>query len=142
MEEGQLGVSYESPDGKEQNMTTTLDRDFLGAVILMSGFRGNAMKACQAALLMIGLRQDFSGADLPGELTNGSKHIAGAACGALLAQGLIEAVGRIKSPHPDAKGRKLNLYRIPSHRTNTARTWLRANGFIVPESAEQLSLLA
>lgn len=98
------------------------------------------MKSAQACLLMIGLRGiDFSGADLPAELTNGSKHLAGAACGAFLAQGLIEAVGRIKSPHPDAKGRKLNLYRIPPPKWNTAKAWLRANGFPATEEA-QLSL--
>lgn len=121
-------------------MSTTLDPAFLRALVLMTGFRGNAMKSAQAALIMLGLRGlDFSGADLPGELTNGSKHLAGAACGALLAQGLIESCGRIKSPHPNAKGRRLNVYRIPADRWNTARAWLRANGFQETE-AEQQSL--
>ena len=117
---------------------TTLDPSFLRALVIMSGFRGNAMKSAQAGLLMIGLRGgDFSGADLPAELTNGSKHLAGAACGALLAQGLIESVGRIKSPHESAKGRKLNLYRIPAPKWNTARTWLARNGFPATEEAQQ-----
>lgn len=99
------------------------------------------MQGAQAALLMIGLRGDFSGASLPAEISNGSKNLAGAACGALLAQGLIESVGRVKSPHPDAKGRKVNLYRIPNDRVQTVRTWLRTHGFTQPDSPEQLSLL-
>lgn len=122
-------------------MNSTLDPSFLRTVILMSGFRGDAMKSAQAALLYLGLRGDFTGAHLPGEITQGSKHIAGAACGALQAQGLIEPVGRIKSPHADAKGRRVNLYRIRNERVGAARSWLRINGFTATEN-EQLSLIA
>lgn len=117
-------------------MTTTLEPSFLRAVVLMSGFRGNAMKQAQAALLMIGLRGlDFTGADLPSDVTNGSRHIAGAAVGSLVAIGLLEVVGRVKSPNPDAKGRKLDLLRIPAVKRSTAKTWLNANGFTdIPEA--------
>jgi hypothetical protein len=122
---------------------TTLDTSFLRAVVLMSNFRGGPMKSAQAALLMIGLRgEDFLASDLPGEITNGSKHLAGAATGALVALGLIECVGRVKSPDVRAKGRKLDVWRIPGAKVSTARTWLRSNGYTVPETAEQLSLIA
>lgn len=122
-------------------MSTTLDTSFLRAIVLMSGFRGNAMKSAQAGLIYLGLQGDFLACDLPRELTNGSKHIAGAACGALVASELIECVGRVKSPDPAAKGRKLDVWRIPAHRISSAKSWLRANGFVVPQTAEQLSLL-
>lgn len=122
---------------------STLDRDFLASVVMMAGFRGHAMRSAQAALLIIGLRgHDFTGADLPGEITNGSRHLAGAAVGALIASGLVEVVGRIKSPRPEAKGRKLDVLRIPSDRVSTAKTWLRNNDYPLPESPEQLSLLS
>lgn len=109
---------------------TTLDPSFLRVLIVTVGFRGDAMNSACAALLLIGLRgQTFSGADLPGEITNGSKTLAGCACGYLTAAGLVECVGRIKSPHPDAKGRKLNLLQIPANKIATARTWLSRHGY-------------
>lgn len=111
-------------------MSTTLHPDFLRAIILTTGFRGEPMHAACAALLLIGLQGNtFSGANLPAELTNGSKTLAGCACGYLTAAGLVECVGRIKSPHKDAKGRKLNLLHIPPHKYNTARTWLARHGY-------------
>ena len=65
---------------------TTLDPAFLRAIVLMTGFRDAPMKSAQAALLLIGLQGgDFLASDLPGEVTNGSKHIAGAATGASVA---------------------------------------------------------
>ena len=111
-------------------MSTTLDASFLRAVVVMTGFRGHAMKSAQAALLMIGLRgHTFTAADLPGEVTGGSRHVAGAATGALISIGLLECVGRVKSPHENAKGRKLDLLQIPAAKYSTARTWLSANGY-------------
>lgn len=123
-------------------MSTTLDPSFLRAVILSISFRGDDMDRACAALLLIGIRgQTFTGADLPAELTNGSKTLAGCACGSLVAQGLVECVGRVKSPHPDAKGRKVNLLQIPANRLSTARTWLARHGFpLAPIETQQLSL--
>lgn len=100
------------------------------------------MQSAQAGLLYLGFQGDFTAADLPGELTNGSRHIAGAATGALVAQELIECVGRVKSPTPSAKGRKVDVWRIPAHRISAARAWLRANGYAPPSSETQLSLIA
>lgn len=124
-------------------MSTTLDSSFLRAVCLVSGFKGSAMVSCQAALLCIGLRgQTFTGADIPAELTSGSKHIAGCATGGLVAIGLLEVVGRVKSPNPDAKGRKLDLLQIPAPKYSTARAWLNAHGIEPPASrSDQLELL-
>lgn len=120
-------------------MSATLSPDFLRAVILTVGFRGDAMHSACAALLLIGLRgETFSGADLPAEITQGSKTLAGCACGYLTAAGLVECVGRIKSPHPDAKGRRVNLLRIPADRVATARVWLARHGYqdYAPAQAE------
>jgi hypothetical protein len=87
---------------------------------------------------MIGLRgHDFMARDLPAEITNGSRHLAGAATGALIAQGIVEVVGRVKSPDPRAKGRKLDVLRIPNAKRATARTWLAANGYKDAEPMEQ-----
>lgn len=111
-------------------MSATLSPDFLRAVIVTVGFRGDAMHAACAALLLIGLRgETFSGADLPAEITQGSKTLAGCACGYLTAAGLVECVGRIKSPHPDAKGRRVNLMRIPATKVAVARVWLARHGY-------------
>lgn len=124
-------------------MTTTLDPQFLRATILMTSFKGNDMVRAQACLLLIGLRGlDFTAADLPADVTNGSRHLAGAACGALIAQGLIDVVGREKSPNPDAKGRKVDTLRIPSNKAETARTWLRAHGVEPTERQAELPLSA
>lgn len=110
--------------------TTTLDPSFLRAVVMMTGFRGNAMRAAQAALLIIGLRgETFTANAIPAEVTNGSKHIAGAATGSMISIGLLEVIGRVKSPDIRAKGRKLDLIQIPANKYGAARAWLSANGF-------------
>lgn len=120
-------------------MNSTFDPSFLRAIILMTGWRGTEVDRFQAGLLMLGLRgQDFSAADLPAELSNGNVHIAGCATGRLLTLGLIEVVGRVKSPNKNAHGRKLNLLRIPSQKVSAARTWLRDRGYL--NESEQLSL--
>jgi len=120
---------------------TTLDAQFLRAVVLVTAFRPEPMKRAQAALLLLGLTgQDFTAAELPGEVTNGSKHLAGAATGALVSEGLLQVVGRVKSPNPNAKGRKLDVLRIAPGKWNTARTWLTTNGVDVPESRSQLEM--
>jgi hypothetical protein len=117
-----------------------LDAQFLRSVILLVSFRGTTMQAAQAALLLIGLRGgDFTAAELPGEVCGGSPHIAGAATGALISIGLLEVVGRVKSPRPNAKGRKLDLLRVPSAKVSTVRTWLALRGYAHTEEA-QLSL--
>ena len=122
-------------------MTTTLDAQFLRAVVLMTGFKPHRMQRVQAALLMLGFQgQDYTAADIPDELTEGSKHIAGAATGALVGTGLLKVVGRIKSPEAKAKGRKLDVLRLAS--VETAKAWLRANGFEIPDlKSLQLGLL-
>ena len=110
-------------------MSTTLEPDFLVAVIRMSQFKGKLMIGAQAALLHLALRGlDFTAADLPGEVTGGSKHVPGAATGALISQGLIVVVDRIKSPRVEAKGRKLDVLRLAAGKRSTVITWLRANG--------------
>ena len=114
-------------------MSTTLDAQFLRAVVLMTGFRPKRMQRCQAALLMLGLKGvDYSAADLPAEITEGSKHIAGAATGSLIAIGLINVVRREKSPDKRAKGRKLDILRLSN--VETAKAWLLANQFEIPET--------
>lgn len=127
---------------------TTLSPDFLRALVLVFSFRGEAMQAAQGAFLSILLQHGTAtAADLPRELIkdkfgNPSAHISGCVTGALVAQGLIQEVGRVKSPDPVAKGRKLNVWRIVPEKRSTAKAWLRSHGYPVPESAEQLSLIA
>ena len=119
---------------------TSLDPQFLRAVVLMTGFKPDKMRRVQAALLMLGLQGlDYTAADIPDELTEGSKHIAGAATGSLVAIGLLSVIGRIKSPEAKAKGRKLDLLRIASR--DKARCWLRSNGFEIPVMENQGMLL-
>lgn len=112
---------------------TTLDPQFLRSICLVCGFKPRRIVAAQAGLLLIGLRQgEFTAANLPAEL--GGKNLSGCAAGALVAEGLLVVTGRVKSPNPDAKGRKLNLFRIANR--ETARAWLRANDVTEPESTE------
>ena len=116
-------------------MTTTLDPSFLRAVCLLVSFKPKAMIRAQAALLLIGLQHpEFTAADLPAEVVV-NKHISGAATGALIAQGLLQVCGRVKSTHPSAKGRKLDLLQLRSR--ELARAWLRANHIQPPPAAEQ-----
>ena len=122
-------------------MTTTLDPSFLRSVVVMTMFSPKRMTRCQAALLMLGLNGgEFTAAALPGELTEGNRHVAGAATGSLVATGLLTVTGRIKSPIENAKGRKLDVLRLAS--VETAKTWLHANGFTIPEIySPQMSLI-
>ena len=122
-------------------MTTTLEPSFLRSVVLMTSFTPHAMLRTQATLLYMALKDvEFSAADIPGEITGGSKHLAGAATGALIAQGLIEVVGRVKSPLPSAKGRKLDVLRLAQNKRSVVRTWLERNGFEAPQRQEELQL--
>src|SRR5438034_9197820 len=108
--------------------TAPLDPSFLRAIVLITNFKPNPTRRALGALLMIGLHQtEFTAADLPGEITNGSKHMAGAATGALLACELVKVMRRIPSPRPEAKGRKLDVLKIVSR--SKAKAWLKANSF-------------
>jgi len=108
--------------------TTTLDPSFLRAVVMVTAFKPEPMRRAQAALLYIGLRGgEFTAAELPGEITNGSKHLAGAATGALVALGLLMVTRRVKSPNPRANGRKLDVLRCAARQR--ALLWLMRNGF-------------
>lgn len=114
----------------------SLDVDFLRAIVLMDGFKGQPLRRAQACLLRIALRHGrVMGSDIPAEITNGSLHMAGAACGGLLAQNLLIAIGREKSPIKAAHGRKLNVFTIPEGRAGAAEAWFRANGFTEPQKA-------
>ena len=121
-------------------MTITLDPQFLRAVCLLTGFKPHPMRRCQAALLMIGLQcESFTAADLPRDVTNGDKHLAGAATGSLIATGLLTVTGRVKSPDAAANGRKLDVLQIAS--IEKAKTWLKANGFELPQEQKQPNLI-
>lgn len=110
-------------------MSTTLESSFLRAVCLMVAFKPERMARAQAALLLIGLeKSEFTAAELPCEVTEGNRHVAGAASGNLVATGMLTVTRRIKSPDPRAKGRKLDVFTLASR--NKALTWLHANGFI------------
>ena len=129
--------------------TTTLDASFLRAVVLLTSFRPRPMERAQIALLTIGLTGiEFTADIIPGELRTRpdgapDTHISGCAAGGLASIGLLQSTGRIKSPDPAAKGRKLDVWRIPADRYATARAWLLAHGVDdVPQLAAQGELFA
>lgn len=123
--------------------TSTLEVSFLRSCVLLCAFKGQAMKSAQACLLMIALKSGrVLGSDLPGEITNGSRHLAGAACGSMVALGLLEVIAREKSQHENAKGRRVNVYAIPEGKHGTVKAFLKSNGFPLPELvSHQLNLL-
>lgn len=99
------------------------------------------MIMAQAALLHMALKgEEFDASMLPGEITEGSKHIAGAATGALISQGLLIVTRRIKSPSASAKGRKLDVLRLAQGKRATVITWLTANDLPTPQAVEQMGL--
>ena len=124
-----------------------MNADFLRAVVVMTAFKPHPMLNAQAALLAFALRgEDFTARQIPGEITNGNTHIAGAASGSLVAQGLITVVARVKSPDPRAKGRKLDVFRLATGKLGTAKAWFKANQFELPselttETQRSLSLV-
>lgn len=112
---------------------TTLDAQFLRAIILMTDFKRTEATRAKGALLTLAVNGlDFTAADLPAEIANGNIHLTGAACGALVSEGLIVVVGRKKSPDPRAKGRKLNIYRLAAGKLSAARAWFEAQGLTPP----------
>ena len=120
---------------------STLSTDVLRNVILVSSFRGDDLHRAQAALLLIGLTGiDFDAGMLPGEICGADVHLAGMACASLCAQKLIVGVGRVKSSSPLANGRKVNLWRIPSDRITTVRTWLSRHGYTDTPSQQEMQL--
>lgn len=111
-------------------MSTTLDASFLRAVLMQVSFKPDEMKRAQAALLLIALeRGTVMATQIPREIVGDSEHRAGAACGALVSQNLLKVTARVKSPDEKAKGRKLNVYRVPYGRRRAVVAWLRANKF-------------
>ena len=120
---------------------STLSREFIIETMHVSAHKGAEMRRAQAVLLTLAIQHPTcTAADLPGELTNGSKSLAGCASGALIAMKLLECVGRVKSPHKDAKGRKLNVLRIKEGRLNAALSWLARNGMPIPHKQFELTL--
>lgn len=123
-------------------MTTTLAPDFLRAVVLLTAWKTRPMERAQGALLYMALqRVEFSAYDIPGEITKGSKHLAGAAVGSLISLGLVEVVRREKSPAVNANGRKLDILRLASCKESTVREWLTRHDLPQPERP-QMQLIA
>ena len=122
------------------DMTTTLDPQFLRAVILITGFKPNRMRQTQAALLLIGCHcENFTACDIPRDITNGDRHLAGAAVGSMIAAGLLKVVGRVKSPDRSANGRKLDVLQIVN--IEKAKAWLKANEFNAPQEQAKMQML-
>lgn len=108
-----------------------MDAGFLRAVIVVSAFRGDDMDRAMAALLLIGLHhREFCAGHLPKEICGESKSLAGCATGALITAGLVVVIGRVKSPNPDANGRKCNLITIPDEMKPAARRFLAVRGYV------------
>ena len=85
-----FGRETNGRERKNHFMTTTLDPSFLRSVVVMTMFSPKRMTRCQAALLMLGLNGgEFTAAAIPAEVTEGNRHVAGAATGSLVATGLL-----------------------------------------------------
>jgi len=122
-------------------MNTQLSPDFLASAMKVQAFKSRPMLEAQAALLRIALTgRDVNATQIPPDITCGSKNLAGCATGALIAEGLLEVVGRVRSPNPNAKGRKLDSCRIPAGKYNTVRTWFVRNGLPDQQQTAQLRL--
>lgn len=119
-------------------MNTPLDKAILNMVL----WRGESVVQAQAFLLLLGLKQEvFTGADIPGEIIQGSKHVSGIAVKILLEAELVECIGYGKSPRENAHGRRVALLRIPGDKYNKVRTWLKGRGYVDAEP-QQLALIA
>jgi hypothetical protein len=119
----------------------SFDPNFLIAVLHAGTFKRAKLLPAQAGLLYLALRKEtFTAAELPGELTEGSIHLAGLATGSLIAQGLIVCVGRVKSPNKSARGREVRELRLAPSKRSTVLTWFRANELPAQEEI-QLSLI-
>ncbi len=117
--------------------------ELMRAIILATGFRGDAMHRAQGALLMIGLQGlDFDAGMLPAEVCGDDLHMAGMACASLRAQKLIVGIDRVKSSSPLANGRKVTLWRIPSDKVSTVRTLLARWGYTDTAPQQQEMALA
>lgn len=116
---------------------SALHPDFLRAVVLVSSFRGDDHNRICAALLLIGCKlATFDAGMVPAELCGHSKTALGIATGSLLAQGLLEVCGRVRSSSPAANGRKVNQIRIPEGKLGAVQTWLSRHGYKDAETAQ------
>lgn len=113
---------------------STFSPELLRAICIITGFKSDQFHATQAAMIYLGLRGNFCAADIPADITRGDTHMAGAATAGLVVLGLIQEVGRIKSPNPNAHGRKLSVFTIPTDKLVLARMWLERQGF--PQGVE------
>ena len=128
-------------------MSTALTAEVLRNVVLVSSFRGTDLDRCQAAfLLILRLQVTADAGMIPAETLTNSKtgqfdpQLAGMACASLVAQRLIESVGRVRSSSPLANGRKVNNYHIPADRQATVRTWLARRGYLTETQQQELKL--
>jgi len=84
----------------------------------------------------------FCAAQIPRDLLRGDIHLSGLATKSLLKMGLIEKVGYCPSPDKSAKGRPVCELRIAPGKWETAKTFLKRQGYADAEAPTQLQLLA
>ncbi len=122
---------------------STLHPEFLRNVVLVASFRGDDHSRICAALLLIGKKlPEYDAGMVPAELCGHSKTALGIATGSLIAQGLIEVCGRVRSSSPSANGRKVNQIRLKQGRLNAVNTWLARHGYKDAETPSQMELIA
>jgi len=130
-----------SPSLPFSKRITQMHAEFLRQIVLVSSFRGDDVDRVSAGLLLIGLGSaTFNAGDLPGELVGDSKTLAGIATGRMIATGLLEVVGRVRSSSPLANGRKVNQLRVNPLKVTQARNWLAARGYT--DAPQQMELIA
>jgi hypothetical protein len=115
-----------------------MNEDFLRAVLLKVAFKPEPLKRAQAALIYVALRGlPFTADVLPKEITGDDTKLAGCATGSLATMGLIQSVGRVKSPAESRNGAWVNQWALCGDKRATAKIWLSRNGFDVNEVAEK-----
>lgn len=120
-----------------------MNADLTKALLMLCCWRGEAVQQAQAFLLMSALQEDeTTGAAIPGEILQGSKHVSGAAVRTLLEIGLLEATGYTPSPNKNAHGRIVRTLRIPEGKRSTVKTWLSARGYAdsLPATQTEMAL--
>jgi len=121
---------------------SAMDTSLVRAIVLKVAFHGQQLRRCQAALIYGGLHGHAFTADelLVGELVGDDTKISGISIASLASIGLLERVGRCRSPAPSRNGAWVNQWRLVAVKRSTALTWLDRNGF--PKPAEQQAEMA
>lgn len=104
----------------------------------VEAWKPGPMRDAKVFLVALALAdEEFTATALPESITAGSTHLAGAACGSLVSLDLLAVVGRRQSEKANAKGRKVDVFRLSPGRRVAALAFMRANGATWNEPYQQ-----